>query len=237
MMSREKMSSVFFQSAWQNIHMPQKPSWFVRHRNRICAIFGLLLIGLAICIPIIVPRSERKDLLIVTIFFGLVGALMIFTALMPDRANNSATNIKNPLTRSTITNKNAWSQKKSASRSALGIGLGAVFLVAGLFAPYVLPNVTPDERFLMMIGFAPVAAVGGLLMWIFLRGADSVRLPKRTTKTTPAPSTQRSPVTRAPESEPYQKFIPLAVVMLIALLVITVIVVVVATFIPFANLF
>jgi hypothetical protein len=209
----------------------------MRHRNRINAIFGLVLIGLAIFIPIIVPRNERKDLLIVTIFFGLVGALMIFTAFLPDRTNNGATNIKNPPTRSTITNKNAWVQKKNAPRSALGIGLGAVFLVAGLFAPYVLPNVTPDERFLMMIGFAPVAAVGGLLMWIFLRGADSVRLPKRTTKTTPAPSTQRGPVTRAPDSKPYQKFIPLAVVTLIALLVITVIIVVVATFIPFASLF
>jgi peptidoglycan/LPS O-acetylase OafA/YrhL len=213
----------------------------MRHRNRINAIFGLLLIGLAIFIPIIVPRNERKDLLIVTIFFGLVGALMIFTAFLPTNANSpsaktDASSREIPF-QSRVTKKFVVTPQKSPSRSAFSIGLGMIFLISGLFAPYVLPNVTPDERFLMMIGFAPVAAVGGLLLWIFLRGAESIRLPKRKAPLMSSDTKPRAPVTRAPQHEPYQILIPLVIIGLIALLVITVVIVVLATFIPFASLF
>lgn len=53
-------------------------------------------------------------------------------------------------------------------RRKVGAGFGALFVLGGAIAPFVLAG-SADDRFLMMIGFAPIAAIGAFLIWVFTR--------------------------------------------------------------------
>ena len=52
--------------------------------------------------------------------------------------------------------------------------------LAGLIAPFALPNVSADDRFLMMLGFAPIALIGIFLLWVFLRRPHAAALQAQT---------------------------------------------------------
>ena len=58
-----------------------------------------------------------------------------------------------------------------------GFGFGVLFLVAGIVAPFVLGQANADERFLMMLGFAPVAVTGALMIGLFWRTLSRVATP------------------------------------------------------------
>lgn len=58
-----------------------------------------------------------------------------------------------------------------------GFGFGVLFLVAGIVAPFVLGQASADERFLMMLGFAPVAVTGALMIGLFWRTLSRVATP------------------------------------------------------------
>ena len=64
-----------------------------------------------------------------------------------------------------------YQARRNRGRALAGLGFGLLFTLAGVVAPFVLNegNANPDARFLMMIGFSPVAISGGLMVLVFGR--------------------------------------------------------------------
>jgi hypothetical protein len=158
---------------------PRPTPWFQRRRKHISGGVGIVLFALAVIVPLIVPVEMRREILPMPIAFGLVGALSLFSALLPDpdgtpRASSGAaaeTSRRAPDIRTPSRATMRSGPPPSATRRAIGAGFGALLGVGGLVAPFLLAGSNPDERFLMMIGFAPIAAIGAFLMWVFLRQA------------------------------------------------------------------
>jgi hypothetical protein len=161
---------------------PRPTPWFQRRRKHISGGIGIALFALAVIVPLIVPVEMRREILPMPIAFGLVGALSLFSALLPDpdgkpRASSGAaaeTSRRAPDIRTPARPTVRSGPPPSATRRAIGAGFGALLGVGGLVAPFLLAGSNPDERFLMMIGFAPIAAIGAFLMWVFLRQAATV---------------------------------------------------------------
>lgn len=158
---------------------PRPAPWFQRYRSRISLSLGIVLFALAVLVPLMVPQEMRREILPMPIALGLVGALSLFSGLMPepDRskkgdAKRQAVPAPTPAPAVLRPRSNvpvAQSKAPSAATRTFGAAFGAVFAIAGLVAPLALPNVTADERFVMMLGFAPIALIGAFLMWVFLR--------------------------------------------------------------------
>jgi len=43
--------------------------------------------------------------------------------------------------------------------------IGIALLLLGILAPFTLGATTADERFIIMIGFSPIAVIGGFLVY------------------------------------------------------------------------
>ena len=200
-----------------------------RYRVRINLGFGGLLLALAILAPIVAPAAQRREMLIVTLLLGLTAALMLFTAMLPGPERAAAPRASaqprpaQPVSRAQV-RKALLAQRRSPLSAGAGLALGVAFLLLGILAPFTLGATTADERFIIMIGFSPIAVIGGFLVYIFWRRAFSVSVSQ------PQPAHaipgRRSPVTRAPQTASYRAVVP-ALLFGLAVFVIAVVVVVI----------
>ena len=157
--------------------------WLQRHYTSIMACFGGLLLIMAVAAPILSPASQRGEIIIMTILFGLIGALMLYKAIAPG-GNVSATEAvsrrpPNPPTviaRSGIPSAarqtlRARQERRVRIRALTGATFGLFFALAGVVAPFALSegDAGADARFLMVLGFAPVVISGTLMVGIFAR--------------------------------------------------------------------
>jgi hypothetical protein len=154
---------------------PRSTPWFRRWRVRISGGIGIFLFALAVIVPLIVPPEMRREILPMPIAFGLIGALSLFSAMLPDpapkRAATAAPEVTSPVRRARALPASA---PASGTRRLFGVGLGGLFAVGGLTAPFLLAGSSADDRFLMMLGFAPIAAIGAFLIWVFTRRPTTV---------------------------------------------------------------
>jgi protein-S-isoprenylcysteine O-methyltransferase Ste14 len=155
--------------------------WLQRHYATITACFGGLLLIMAVVAPIISPANQRGEIVIMTILFGLIGALMLFKAIAPGR---SASVTETPVQRQTNwsggaahagissvarLSLRARQARRARIRAFVGAAFGLIFALSGMLAPFVLSEgaTSADARFAMMIGFTPVVISGALLVWVF----------------------------------------------------------------------
>jgi hypothetical protein len=200
-----------------------------RHRVRINLGFGGLLLALAILAPIIAPAAQRREMLVVTLLLGLTAALMLFTAMLPGPERAAASRVSaqprpvQPVSRAQM-RRALLTQRRSPLSAGAGLALGIAFLLLGILAPFTLGATTADERFIIMIGFSPIAVIGWFLVYIFWRRAFSVSGPQ------PQPAhaipSRRLSAARAPQTASYRAVVP-ALLFGLAVFVIAVIIVVV----------
>lgn len=164
--------------------LPQmRNAWLKKSSQWISAGFGAVLVLLAVLVPMITPPAQRGQVVIMTVLFGLTGALLLASAAMeagerkpvramPTRADRGRIDAAREVARLS----HLPGQRRR--RAFVGLLLGLLFALAGVVAPFMLSegSADPDARFLMVIGFSPVAISGGLLVVLFgrtLRGAAS----------------------------------------------------------------
>jgi hypothetical protein len=221
-----------------------------------------LLLALAVLIPILVPAAQRSDVLIMTILFGLTGALLLFTAMLPDRnpdrnpgrssgrSSGRSRGAGDTQARSVTMPTTSWLQSRPQShvpskvkpvKAGWGIALGLTFVLAGFIAPFILGATSADERFVIMLGFAPVVVAGFFMIAIF--GRSLFRFPQSSAEAAeamPKPAggaatvhvgvnIKRAPVMRVPQTLEYKAIVPIAIVSLLVIMVIVVGLVIAAT--------
>jgi len=121
--------------------------WIRRYYGGITAGIAGLLLFLAVLAPFITPVTQRGTVAIITVLFGFVGALMLYSAL------------------------STQPRTQTDARTWIGLGLGVLLTIAGLAAPFALSAGVPDAdtSFLLVLGYAPVALSGGLIAFICWR--------------------------------------------------------------------
>lgn len=233
--------------------------WMQRNRSRINLSLGGVLLALAIFVPIIVPADQRREVLIMTILFGLTAALLLFTAWLPvrrreltDEPNQSSMTREDKLTTEAKSNASTVSQKRfesmrmavkrgdktnKAARAGWGLALGVLFVFASLLGPFVLGAITADERFVIMLGFAPITVIGFFMIALFGRGllGASSAWPASTRSSFPpskgsqASTAKRAPVARVPQNFEYRAIVPALIVGMLVLMILVVALVIYAT--------
>jgi hypothetical protein len=220
--------------------------WIGRNRARINVGVGGVLLTLAVFIPIVVPPAQRSDVLIMTILFGITGALLLATAMLPARNTSLKTNqvaasaTPKPATARPMPARSSLPEKPTPThpvKAAWGIGLGTLFVLAGFIAPFVLGATSADERFIIMLGFAPVVVVGFFMLVIFARGlfkfsppgADASESVVKPVTSGGAATAKRAPVSRVPQNLEYKAFVPAAIIGLLIVMVAVVALVIFAT--------
>lgn len=229
--------------------MPEA-GWVARNRARLNVGFGGVLLALAMLIPMLVPADQRREMLIMTILFGLTGALLLFTAGLPSRSRaairGAPANAKSAVAtapaaaarpaRSTPAHANV-AARSSPLKAWSGLAIGLAFVLAGLLAPFALGATTADERFLIMLGFAPISVIGFFLIAIFWRnlplraaatGAPNAPRPAARASTGGTTATRRAPASRVPDNMVFRGVIPIAIGVLVILLAGVVLVLIVA---------
>ena len=207
-----------------------------RYRTRINLGFGGLLVALALLVPIIVPADQRREVLVITILFGLTGALLLFTAMLPGLGRQStdagAVREQKPPAAppaSSALRRRVLTRQRTPMKARWGITLGLAFALLGLLAPFTLGATTADERFIIMLGFAPITVVGFFLIAIFGRGLFARWQPGHQPGPPAQPAPRRAPVSRVPQSFEYRAVVPVAILGLLVVMIAVVIVVVYAT--------
>lgn len=218
-----------------------------RYRTRINLGLGGLLLALAVLVPAIVPADQRREVLIMTILFGLTGALLLFTAMLPGRGQPAAfaatAKAHTSPARAPVAKEGAAAarlrlsaKRRTPVKAGWGIALGAAFVLLGLLAPFTLGATTADERFIIMLGFAPITVVGFFLIAIFGRGIVARWLPqhaavqpKPAVHPSGAPAAKRPPVARVPQTFEYRAIVPAAIIALLVVMIAVVGVVIYAT--------
>jgi len=205
-----------------------------RYRVRINLGFGGLLLALAILAPIVAPAAQRREMLIVTLLLGLTAALMLFTAMLPgpERAiAPSATAQPRPAQPARVSPEQARRallvKRRSPLSAGAGLVVGVAFLLLGVLAPFTLGATTADERFIIMIGFSPIAVIGGFLVYIFWQRAFSARA--QPAHVTAGTAGRRPPVTRVPQTVGYQAVLPALLVGLLVFVIAVVLAVIYGT--------
>lgn len=157
--------------------------WLQRHYTHVMACFGGLLLIMAVIAPILSPANQRGEIIIMTILFGLIGALMLYKAIAP--GGNAATTeaiVQRPPSRPAVIARagnasavrltlRARQERRARTRALIGAIFGLFFALAGVVAPFALSEgeTGADARFLMMLGFAPVVVSGTLMVGIFAK--------------------------------------------------------------------
>jgi hypothetical protein len=199
-----------------------------RYRVRINLGFGGLLLALAILAPIVAPAAQRREMLIVTLLLGLTAALMLFTAMLPGPERAVAPSQPRPAQPARVSPEQARRallvKRRSPLSAGAGLVVGVAFLLLGVLAPFTLGATTADERFIIMIGFSPIAVIGGFLVYIFWRRAFSA--PPQPAHAIPG---RRSPVTRAPQTASYRAVVPALLFGLMVFVIAVVVVVIYGT--------
>ncbi|MFN4294131.1 MAG: hypothetical protein ACK4JD_08365 [Thermoflexales bacterium] len=217
-----------------------------RYRAQINLGLGGLLLALAVLAPAVVPADQRREVLIMTILFGLTGALLLFTAMLPGQGRQAALADAAPARRPSASA--AMKEQAAAARLRLsarrrtpmkagwGIALGAAFVLLGMLAPFTLGATTADERFVIMLGFAPITVIGFFLIAIFGRGLVAGRLPQHAAvqpqpaiRPSSAPAAKRPPVARVPQTFEYRAIVPAAIIGLLVVMIAVVGLVIYAT--------
>ncbi len=232
--------------------VPRKPNqavalvWLARHQQRLTIGFGgalvLAAILVAVVFPPLVPRAQRIEVFMMSLAFGLIGAGALFAGALPGKTDSPAPQpAQSPAPAVPFAPRynsaKALLQKRKPLNAIWGLGFGALFLVAGLVAPFVLGQANADDRFLMMIGFAPVAVTGALMIAIFWRVVTG-KAPTSTPSAKPAASAPRSSkpsVTRIPDQAAFKLGVPLLIGTSLVILVAVLALVVVATVLPILN--
>lgn len=222
---------------------PSLAAYMQRYRIQINLGLGGVLLALAVLVPAIVPAEERREVLIMTILFGLTGALLLFTAMLPG-SNRQATTTNLPrvhqpaapsATRveTSAARLRLFAKRQTPMRAGWGIALGITFVLLGILAPFTLGATTADERFIIMLGFAPVTVVGFFLIAIFGRSLVTQRYatpqPHPAIQPVSASATKRAPVTRMPQTFEYRAIVPAAIIGLLVIMIVVVGVVIYAT--------
>jgi hypothetical protein len=200
-----------------------------RHRVRINLGFGGLLLALAMLAPIVAPAAQRREMLIVTLLLGLTAVLMLFTAMLPGPERTAAPSVSaRPRPAPPVSNKQArralLMRRQSPLGTGAGLALGIAFLLLGVLAPFTLGATTADERFIITIGFSPIAVIGGFLVYIFWRRAFSAL--GFQPQPAHALSGRRSAAARVPQTASYRAVVP-ALLFGLAVFVIAVVIVVI----------
>jgi hypothetical protein len=157
--------------------------WLQRHYTHVMACFGGLLLTMAVAAPILSPADQRGEIIIMTILFGLIGALMLYKAIAPGgNATATAAVLQRPSIPPTVATRantpsaaqlalRAHQARRARNRALMGAAFGLLFALAGAVAPFVLSEgeVGADARFLMVLGFAPVVISGALMVGIFAK--------------------------------------------------------------------
>lgn len=208
-----------------------------RHRAKINLAVGGVLLALAVLVPAVVPADQRREVLIMTILFGLTGALMLFTATLPGHgqspmADERVTVRLSPADRAqAMMRLRASARRRTPMKAGWGMGLGVAFVLLGVLAPFTLGATTADERFVIMLGFAPIAVVGFFLIVIFGRGVvfraapQPVAVPAKPA----APAPKRPPVARVPQTFEYRAVVPATIITLLVVMIVVIGVVIYAT--------
>ena len=232
----------------QNVLKPQQPSKLAqRDWSKFSLGFGALLVIMALAVavvfPPVVPRGQRLDVFMMSLAFGLLGTLALYSGALGEQSGQAARVTRSASASARDLERITWLRKNNGrplGSSLWGIVFGGVFIVAGAIAPFSLGNGNPDERFLMMLGFAPVVVVGVILVTVFWRRITSMnkspaRMAMAATHSIPvaiAPRTVRAPVTRAPNDAAFKFGVPAALATLGVVLLIVIGLVVVATLLP-----
>ena len=162
-------------------HVGSSPAsaWVCQHYTRITAGSGGLLLFLAALTPVIAPVEQRGTVAIITVLFGFTGALLLYLAVSSNKAQGmeSAKGARGAVSaRAQLAGRVA---RHTRLRAVIGLGFGLLQALAALIAPFALSasDANADARFLMVLGFAPVALSGGLIGFVFWRNLQ-VRQPK-----------------------------------------------------------
>jgi hypothetical protein len=105
----------------------------------------MALLGLGAALPFVVPARDQTEVMVITLFFELTGAMLIWSALSGPGPS--------------------WAEPRTIRDRAGGWALGLVLVVAGLGLPWAQPPASADGRFLWMTSFAPMALIGAALVW------------------------------------------------------------------------
>jgi hypothetical protein len=159
----------------------------------------------------------------------------------PDQKRSSVPLPAEPLDGSGL-RRRILTRQRTLMKAGWGVALGASFVLMGLLAPFTLGATTADERFVIMLGFAPITVVGFFLIAIFGR---SIFTHWRPAHGTPQPSlaaqpptrstARRPPTSRVPQSFEYRVIVPVALLGLLAVMIAVVIVVIYGTVVSAAR--
>jgi hypothetical protein len=199
----------------------------------------------AVVFPPLVPRAQRIEVFMMSLAFGLIGAGALFAGAWPGGSEDSRSSEDGGTAKAQAVSPRQYAtkallQKRKPLNAVWGLGFGAMFFVAGIVAPFVLGQANADDRFLMMIGFAPVAVTGVLMIAIFWRSfigksAPSTPSPKTKPNTATAAHPNKPIVTRAPDQAAFKLGVPLLIGASLVILVAVLALVVVATVLPILN--
>lgn len=166
---------------------------------------GLLLLGAAI--PFGVPLRDQTEVMVITVFFSLTGAMLVYAALS-GRAGQPAP------------------EPSRRARPWLAAGGGALILF-GLGLPLVYAiGKDADARFLWMVAYAPLALAGAAAVWRAIPATWRARL---SADEAPGPAARRSSAPRLAAGSRARIGIRVALIVLIALLGAAIAVTVLAT--------
>ncbi|MDW8352108.1 MAG: hypothetical protein RML99_09365 [Anaerolineae bacterium] len=217
-----------------------------RYRAQISLGIGSLLLALAVLVPLIVPPSQRREAMIMTILFGLTGALLLFTAMLPGRGHQATSTAAAPSRKpmppapqamgSTSARLRLMPKRRTAMKAGWGIVLGVAFVLLGMLAPFTLGATTADERFIIMLGFAPITVVGFFLIAIFGRSLitrqltyQAIAQPRAAPQPAGAAQTKRAATARVPQTLGYRAIVPAAIIGLLGIMIAIVGVIIYAT--------
>ena len=215
-----------------SIQTPQPAllKWLMRYRQRFAIGFGgalvLAAMLVAVVFPPLVPRAQRIEVFMMSLAFGLIGAGALFAGALPGKHDAPAPQPAQvpiaPFAPRNNASAKALLQKQKPLNAIWGLGFGTLFLVAGIVAPFVLGEANADDRFLMMIGFAPVAVTGVLMIAIFWRAFTVRTVTSKTTTSTPGQAM-------------FKLGVPLLIGTSLVILVAVLVLVLVATVLPILN--
>jgi hypothetical protein len=220
------------------LKIAEKPKASVRYSPRLVMGFGGLLVLaamlVAVVFPPLVPRAQRIEVFMMSLAFGVIGTGALVAGAWPSKDTMNSEAAK-PVAVRSVSGK-ALLQKRKPLHAVWGLGFGALFFVAGIVAPFVLGQANADDRFLMMIGFAPVAVTGALMIAIFWRAVTGKPLPSMPSpKPAAKPAAHKPVVTRAPDQTAFKLGVPLLIGISLLILIAVLALVVVATVIPILN--
>jgi hypothetical protein len=169
--------------------------------------FGVALLGMGALIPFVVPARDQTEVMVITLFFEVTGAMLVWSAL-----NGPVSAGVEPRTRQT---QAAW------------WGLGLILAASGLVLPWTRVSESADGRFLWMTAFAPMALIGVALVWRAVPETWKERL--RGDDDDGAPSVRRMPVARLGARSAARRLLPAVLLLVAAALGVAMLIAIVAT--------